>query len=295
MQATGIFNTIALYALDLEKVDVRAWYESALQWFAKYGKQPTRMEITGESYSPRKTTTFKHGNKKLYELNFQSIENIGVYANIPNHEYDSDDVFLSTSLDVNHERPRLIFSMQDAVIPYDPNYCEGLIKELFAYVPFKYGIVYRRDNDWGPLWYAYGAVMTPFNTTKEEENEVYRVDTIGGWLKYYGAPSHWSMRYEPYHLRNVYPLNFLSSAPLNYDVGNGYNLRTFIQSSPEHGELVPLNERLTSWRVPEGNIDAIREKLRPSGILLCARPLTEQEQPSPNALETLRKAFPTGK
>ena len=294
MIATGMFNTIALYALDITQVDVKAWYEYTLQWFAKYEKQPTRMGITAQNYNPRKTMTFKGGHKKLQQLEFKGIESIAIMANIPDNDYDADDVFLSATLSLYQDNPRLIFSMQEAVIPYDPNYCEKLIKELFAYVPFSYGIMYRMDADWGPLWYAYGAVAGKFTKlTREEEQELDKIDS--GWLKYYGAPSHWSMRYEPYHLRNVYPLNFLSSAPLDYDVGNGYNLRTFIQSSPEHGELVPLNERLTSWRVPEGNIDAIREKLRPSGILLCARPLTEQEQPSPNALETLRKAFPTGK
>jgi len=293
MRATGIFNTIALYVLDLEKVDVRAWYEYALQWFAKYGKQPTRASMSTDSYNPPKTKTFKHIHKKLNAVGFKDINHISLYANIPNHDYDADDAFLSTVLTLDNKRSDLIFSMQEAVIPYDPNYCEGLIKELFAYVPFKYGIVYRRDRDFGPLWYAYGVRMKPLYVSHYVDSE--ENDDIGRWANTYGALPTRSLRYEPYHLRNVYPLNFLSSAPLNYDVGNGYNLRTFIQSSPEHGELVPLNERLTSWRVPEGNIDAIREKLRPSGILLCARPLTEQEQPSPNALETLRKAFPTGK
>ncbi|MBN9565641.1 MAG: hypothetical protein J0G29_06085, partial [Alphaproteobacteria bacterium] len=69
-------------------------------------------------------------------------------------------------------------------------------------------------------------------------------------------------------LRDVYPLNFLSQAHLANQV-EGMPFDQWVASDLARGTLNPLTDSMWSWRVEEDNIPAIREALRPTGLVLC--------------------------
>ena len=87
---------------------------------------------------------------------------------------------------------------------------------------------------------------------------------ITKWFHTYGKEK----RYKLGDLRDVYPINFLSSPHLERDV-YGQSLKNWILSSSDHGELKQLDETLWSWHIEEEKISSVREDLRNTGILLC--------------------------
>lgn len=75
--------------------------------------------------------------------------------------------------------------------------------------------------------------------------------------------------YQKGRLHDVYPLVILNPAQAAYDLG-GITLREWIAKG-ERGSLEPLQGDLLIWRVPEGEIEQVRQALLPTGALCIAR------------------------
>jgi hypothetical protein len=91
-------------------------------------------------------------------------------------------------------------------------------------------------------------------------------DKIACWNHQYYMPDG---RYRTGHLRDIYPLNILSSIHLQEKILN-QSLENWIKSSPLHGDLKPLTDKLWSWWVPQENIASITQALKDTGLIICA-------------------------
>jgi hypothetical protein len=117
-----------------------------------------------------------------------------------------------------------------------------------------YGYVFYMKRSGGPFYYNGGALFGDSRQRTGEEG-----DNICAWP--------WPERLPHVLLRDVYPLNFLSRPYLDLPVG-GTTLERWVRADePARGTLEPLNESVTTWRPPVGNIPLLREALFRAGAI----------------------------
>jgi hypothetical protein len=204
--------------------------------------------------------SFKGGHKKLLENSFKDVDSISLFANIPNHDIDMSDFNLGVFIRLKENRNSLIICFDNDIIPFTRPYLEELIQQQAHYFNPGYGICYQRSFEQGPLFYAFGMIEGIPNKPEYQ----YDRSMISKWFHEYGDP-------ETYHvglLRDIYPLNILSHPHLNQDI-YGQSLRSWIDSSLNHGELKQLTSDIWSWWVPNEHIDQIRDDLKDTNILIC--------------------------
>lgn len=79
----------------------------------------------------------------------------------------------------------------------------------------------------------------------------------------------WKKAYLQGRLHDIYPLVILSARQAAFDLG-GLSLRAWIEQG-KRGRLEPWLDDLLIWRVPEGEIEGLRQALLPTGVLCIAR------------------------
>jgi hypothetical protein len=256
----GTCNCLVFYDLQSKDPNLEEWYHQIIDWFLVSNQTPTRMGISGENVKKSdKTKTFKHYDKVLKVVKFKNINDIWISATPPNHNETFDSIF-TAGLDLNSPRTFLVLCFDDSILGFDQSYAEAFGQEMASYFDARYGIAYQRDFTKGPGLYAYGGIGSAGGVDIPEEEE----DRITKWLHTYGRDD-----YKLGDLRDVYPLNFLSSPHLERNV-YGQSLKDWILSSPDHGDLKLLDQTLWSWYIPEDKIPSVREALRDTGILICA-------------------------
>ncbi len=81
----------------------------------------------------------------------------------------------------------------------------------------------------------------------------------------------WYACYQPEerrkHIRDIFPYNMIGPQHLSHKLPDGRSLRTFIETEPD-SELRPLADNLWLWKVKPNRTEAIREKLRGTGIVI---------------------------
>jgi hypothetical protein len=213
----------------------------------KHNQTPTLAGSSGKMIPyTRKTRTFKYYNKLLEEINFKEIKDIVIYATLPENRDDTHAPF-STLLDINGSRSYLGIYYEDSVVSFDVEYIKNLVKINAKYVPFRYGIVYKRFLYLGPVFYAMGVIVGRISDKKRKN--------ITKWFHHHGDE-----KYQVGNMRDLYPLSFLCLAHLERDVYE-QSLKQWIESLPEHGVLEPLTSELWSWEIPEEKIPVLREAL----------------------------------
>lgn len=70
--------------------------------------------------------------------------------------------------------------------------------------------------------------------------------------------------------RDVYEMNLLGTAHLAKRVERK-TLKKWIESTPEHGRLAPLNRNIWEWRVPNRYRPKVRRALVRVGLLIADR------------------------
>lgn len=252
----GLCNSIAFYNFE-GQVDVKGIYEYTVELFKKHNNPPTRFGLSHPTIKAGKTKTFKHGDKKIRELEFKGITAIELYAPPPDHNDDMFDAIFLMHLRLKQDDTGFILGFDNAILGFDLNTINSIAKDIAGFLNPGYGIAYQRDFDKGPSLYAYGVIGNEGYSDEEEKN-------IAKWMHIYGDPE----RYREGDLRDIYPYNFLSEAHLVRNVGDK-TLKEWIMLSSEHGTLTPLTEKLWTWEVPQENISSVRELLRPTGIVKC--------------------------
>jgi hypothetical protein len=261
MSRKGICNCLVFYDLQSKKPNLEAWYNRIIEWLSENNQTPKRMGLSGEGVKKStQTKTFKHYDKVLKEKNFKNIDHIWIGAMPPDFKTDDDDdSFFTIHLRMTSPDPSLVICFDDSILGFDQSYVEKFGQEMASYFDARYGIAYQRDFTKGPGWYAHGVIAgIPRKPEFDHERSL-----ITKWFHTYGKED-----YNLGDLRDIYPINFLSSPHLERDV-DGQSLKSWILSSPDRGDLKQLNETIWSWHVPEERISSVREDLRNTGILLC--------------------------
>jgi hypothetical protein len=267
MNCSTLTTCIAFYHLDISFIkksdNIKGLFLYLDKWFIEQGISPMRMSLTGRDIPKSdQTRTFKYYKDLLEKYQFQGIEDFWIGSAPANNGTDILDAQIACSLNLETQYNAFYLYFNNGILPHNWGYVNKLALDLSQWIKYDYGIAYEREIDKGPGWYVHG-VIVGLNNKKDPLVKQER-GNISKWLHTYGDP----LRRHLGDLRDIYPLNFLSKEHLERVVGD-QTLKTWIESSLDHGTLVPLTDQLWSWHVPEDKISDIREALRPTGFVLC--------------------------
>lgn len=256
-----IANSLVLHDFKMNPIDMKNLFYYIENWFSsKNNVIPNKMSISGNSgvRSGSKTITFRNGKQRLEKFQFDGVNGMWIAALPPEVGTEMFDFVCDMNL---HQGPngRSTFSLcwDDQIIKFGRQYFEDLAQDLYAFLEPAYGYGYQRLFKLGPSFYPYG-ILAGIDSFSQE------ADQITKWGDEYCYDSG---RYRTGLLRDVYPINFLSHEHFVENI-DGQTLKSWIESSSEHGELRQLAENLWSWWMPEENIAVVRERLIPAGLLL---------------------------
>ncbi len=259
-----IANCIVFYDFKAEDVDLKGWFYHMVDWFERHGHPPTHVSLTGEGIKSRSKQTYKHCQKALEARDFKGMKSIFIDAYPLKFNDHNDHIFTSgIRLQTVGGRLGFLLCFDNDLVPFTRETLEKDIRDLISFISPRYGFCYQREFEKGPDWYFWG-VIKGLDEDKFPEEAV-EEERIAEWGRQYGHPQG---RYHTGHLREIYPLNLLLEAHLTQKVG-GQSLKTWIESSPQHGDLKPLSKDLWSWWIPQENISLVSEALRDTGIILC--------------------------
>jgi hypothetical protein len=243
-------NCIALHSFENPPESIKEWLDYSIAFFRKYALEPTRISSTKTD----KTVSFNAGIKQLEKINYH-VDGTWMGATPPNHNNDTfDSIF---SILYNHQSlDGFDLCFDDALTGFAPDLIHTLTKDLSKFFGTQYGYAYQRLFSQGPIFY-------PFGTLSGIDRNNIEAEHITKW-----GLSKVNKRYPLGQLRDIYPYNFLSQAHLTQDIG-GKTLKEWIEADPSHGKLFQLTETLWSWDVEKEQISQVKEKLKPSNIIIC--------------------------
>lgn len=250
-------NALVLHEFKRNPIDLKGWFYFVEQWLKQGNIKPTKIDITGKNgVKGRSTIKFEKGKKHLESCKFVGLDGVWIGALPPYVGTEMADFIVAVHLDVTPLRGTLVLCWDDQIIMFDKGYLETLAKDLYLYLEPTYGYGYQRNFRYNPSFYPFG--MTGGTTPRGEEGKIEK------WqIEYFNDGS-----YKTGILRDIYPTNFLTEPHLIQKLGN-QTLRSWIESTDNHGKLHPLNDQLWAWHVPDERIPSIREELRNTRILLC--------------------------
>jgi hypothetical protein len=249
-------NALVFHDFQRKPIDIKGWFYFVESWFKREGVTPNR--ISGRA---GKNIGFEREKKRLEKEDFKSIQDGGWIAALPpSIRIEMFDFLFAVHLDCTPPQDTLVLCWDDQIIKFGKEYLETLAKNLYAYFEPAYGYGYQREFRYGPTFYPFG-VLSGIDAFSEEAKQITQ------WSIQYGRSDG---SYKTGMFRDIYPINFLSKSHLTQKVGNT-TLQNWIESSPQHGDLHALvNDKLWSWWIPEDKIAAVREELKPTGLIICA-------------------------
>ena len=249
-------NVLVFHDPQSPLIDLKGFLYYLEDWFEKIGLMPNRISGRG-----KKNIGFIPERKRLENENFSGLKNGFWLAAIPsNAGTEMFDFTAAVHLyyHVNNRRTFLL-CWDNQLCDFTRPYLNSLSIELYSYLKADYGYAYQSKFDYGPSFYPLGVVGSELLSLEEELS-------IAKWAAFYGRNDG---NYRSGLLRDIYPMNLLSEPHLSQQVFDTH-LQSWIESSPDHGELKKLTDTLWEWWVPEDKIEFVRESLKPTGVLLCA-------------------------
>ena len=132
-----------------------------------------------------------------------------------------------------------------------------IILDLVKLTDARYGYVFQREFS-KIVGYEYGVISGLKYDHPERE-------FIDKWGKdYYPGGS-----YKTGDMRDIYPINILSSAHINRQIFVNQSLEQWINDCKRRGRLEKVCDDLWLWHVSEEQISPVREALRETRLLLC--------------------------
>ncbi len=166
------------------------------------------------------------------------------------------DVFASL---ISTVEKTMVFCCAQSLPSVDIGHFEEIVRRLAALVDLKYAIGYERPFELGPDLYAHGMV-TGLGYSPEG---MAQGDRIAAWMhERLGANRHLHG-----FVRDVYPLNVLSSSHVSRDVEN-VSLGQWIQQSADRGDLKQIGGEAWLWNLDHNQIDSVRADLQRAGCLI---------------------------
>ena len=158
------------------------------------------------------------------------------------------------------ERKTMLFCCDQSLGDVGLAYLEDLVIKISGLVELKYGAGYHRSFELGPAFYALGMI----SGLDYSPAEMAEGDRIGAWFNERLQEN----RHLAGYLRDIYPLNVLSSAHLEHRLESGC-LADWIGQSPERGRLRSLQRGAWLWSVDDDQLEDVRRQLRKTDIFLC--------------------------
>ena len=246
-------NCITLHDFSIKKPDLKKWTEYVVSLFKKYGVIPTR--LGGHSKTVTKNINFKNGLRKLEVSNFDA-DHIWIGALPPEHNSDMFCAIFSAGIDLELGRICTSLVFDNDIVGFNVIELNKIASDLVKITGAKYGYIHQRDFT-RVVGYEWGI-------GSGNEYEYPDSKFLARWGKVYRSNG----IYKTGDMRDIYPINIISSKHLNRDVG-GQTLGEWIDCKHVRGKLVQLDKDLWSWHVEFDDIENVRESLRDTGIILC--------------------------
>ena len=255
-----ITHAIALHDFRKRNFMHKGWIEYCVGVMDQYGLVPTHMGISAPSLKSEKMNAYERELKKLDRIYPQSVTSISVQANRHGLDRGPEYDLLSCNFDIDlkQQRTTFVLTLSESVHVLSETEINQITHKLCNFFNPSYGYYYQRSSLCGPRWYPCGVVVG-LEPTKPE------AITINTW----GEKFRVSNEYQVGDLRDIYCMNVVMDAHLNRDVMPDVTLRSFIESNPLHGSLIPIDDQRYAWWVEHENIAHVREALRPSGIIVA--------------------------
>lgn len=235
--------------------DMMSRYHTLLDVFQKLGVRPTYFSADdgiGRGGYKRFGGAF---HKRVLERETQGYRSVGLAANPEGSDAPGYDSFMSASFVFGPEAEEVYLAIvvHEPYLTFGSETCSTLIKELAQLWPWDYGFGFERDADTHPEVYLVGGGS---NLQSAE-------DARRGQL--------WYATYQPeerrLRVRDIFPYNMIGPGHLAQSLSDGRSLREFIEADYDSA-LYSLADNLWLWTVKPERTEAMRNKLRGSGLII---------------------------
>jgi hypothetical protein len=257
---SGICNCLAIYDWCRDITPVR-FHEIATALFNANGVIPDTASITPTGAERNDVQEYSRAVAALPTLR----GGVDFLHTIPGYKQLTFGWDACASLHTDRDKT-MLFCFAQNLANLDVGYFERIVRTLAAEVDLKYGIGYQRDFELGPDMYAHGMV----SGLGYSPRDIAEADRIGAWMQERPGAS----RHLHGCLRDVYPLNILSTRHLSRDVGK-LSLEQWIQQATDRGQLVQLNNGASLWIIPDRHIADVQAKLQQAGCIIVPPTVAE--------------------
>ena len=260
VKRSELANALALHDFAITDYDLKGWVAYVVELFRKYGLEPTRMGISAPSLKSGKMKTYIREVKKLDIVDNTTFTGITLQATRRASDDSCWDDIFTVILSIRDEVGTCIIVLDNALVSFDSHIWGNITQSMANFFQPLYGYGFQRAFKKGPMFYPFGIIGSSGNVRISDQEE----NLITCWSNAYKKG-----KYSTGDLRDIYPLNVLSSAH-NQRMVEGKPLFDWINADSNRGDLTKLSENLWSWWVRDEQIDLVRSALKPTGILLCA-------------------------
>lgn len=201
---------------------------------------------------------------RIYPDNLDTIpeqcSEISFYRTLPDYKQIVFGWDVHASLHCNRHKV-MLFCFPQNLAGIELEYFVGFTRSLSTEVDLKYGTGYQRYFDHGPDLYAFGLI----SGLKYSAEDIAEGDRISAWMHEIVGDK----RYMSGYLRDVYPLNVLSSTHLAREV-EGISLMKWVEQDTRRGCLSQLGEDAWLWEVPQPLLADVRSVLQLAGCMIVA-------------------------
>jgi hypothetical protein len=139
--------------------------------------------------------------------------------------------------------------------------CDDTVAELAQLWQWDYGFGFARDAATAPDVYLDGAGSNLHSAEDERRTDLW-YETSHDFYKGIEPPRRLIM------VRDIFPYNMVGPEHLARSLPDGRSLRAFIEADAD-SELRPLTNNLWLWKVNADRTEAMRDKLRGTGIIIA--------------------------
>jgi hypothetical protein len=250
--------------------------EEAQIFFQEHAMEPIWGSLSGENGQKSKKwmkakSVFQRLDKHKYE-GFQHLTLLNAPAAAVEDTF-SANISLDISTHENEFKPAFVLVYDAALEAFTQPLVTQLFQRFAAPCMPRYGYAFQRSFRQGPAPYVFGTIVG-LNSYKKSPEEKFAIE------KEEWEITRWSQRYRRSggdyklgDLRNVYPFNWLCPVHLTREVTVGgitQTVQRFIESEASHGTLTLAAPERWIWHVDAAHLEAVRKKLRPSGMLIAS-------------------------
>lgn len=195
-------------------------------------------------------------NRRALEQRLEGICLVGLAANPTGSSQPAYDSFVQASFGYSEaeEQTFLEVVIHEPYLSIGNAPCDSLVNKLAQFWQWDYGFGLERNAGRSPSTFLGGALSR--TETPEEKRR------IEAWYACY-QPEERRKR-----VRDIFPYNMVGPEHLAHRLPDGRSLREFIEADAD-SELRPLADNLWLWKVNADRTEAMRDKLRGTGIIIA--------------------------